>query len=111
MNLQEALDRIAELENEVEAMRIANSNTMNPVYREVVAHLIEGPKSISELAELMTRENRTISQWLHVLKIRHGANIITLADGKKQLVNPEAFMEPLEKEPSSSETPQEKRSI
>lgn len=111
MKLNEALARITELENEVEAMRAANSNSMNPVYREVVAHLAEGPKSISELAEIMTRENRTISQWLHALKIRHGANIITLADGKKQLVNPEVFMEPLEKEPSSSETPQEKRSI
>ena len=111
MNLQEALDRIAELENEVEAMRAANSSTMNPVYQELIFHLIDSPKSISELAELMTRENRTISQWLHVLKVRYGANIITLADGKKQLVNPEVLMEPLEKEPSSSETPQEKRSI
>ena len=104
MNLQEALDRIAELENEVEAMRAANSSAMNPVYQELIFHLIESPKSISELAELMTRENRTISQWLHALKVRYGANIITLADGKKQLRNPEMLVTPVKNEPSASNT-------
>ena len=108
MKLNEALARITELENEIKAIRAANSSAMNPAYQDLLIHLVEGPKSISELAARMARENRTISQWLHALKVRHGANIITLADGRKYLTNPEAFVAPLEKEPSACTTPQEK---
>lgn len=97
MKLNEALTRIAELENEIKAIRAANSSSINPAYQELLAHLVEGPKSISELAGLLTRENRTISQWLHALKVRHGANIITLADGRKCLTNPEMMPASLEK--------------
>ena len=105
--LNAAQERIVELESEIKAIRAANSNTMNPAYHELLAHLVEGPKSIGELAELLTRENRTISQWLHALKVRHGANIITLADGRKCLTNPEAMLAPLEKGSSLGNTPQE----
>lgn len=91
MKLQEAMDRIAELEKDLEAARAANAGTMNPVYTELLAHLIDGPKSISELAGLMTRENRTISQYLHALKVRYGADITTLNDGRKQLMNAQIF--------------------
>ena len=107
MKLNEALARITELESEIKAIRAANSNAMNPAYQELLAHLVEGPKSIGELAELLTRENRTISQWLHALKVRYGANIITLADGRKYLTNPGIFAAPLEKESSVCATPQE----
>ena len=105
--LNTALESIAELESEIKAIRAANSNSMNPAYHELLAHLVEGPKSIGELAELLTRENRTISQWLHALKVRHGANIITLADGRKCLINPEMLLAPLEKESSLGNTSQE----
>lgn len=88
MNLQDAQARIEELEAEIAEMKQAK---VNPVYTELLNHLVEGPKTISELAELMVRENRTISQWLHAVKVKYGANIITLADGKKQLMNPEDF--------------------
>ena len=64
---------------------------MNPLYREVIDHLISGPKTISQLCELMARDNRTISQWLHQLKQKFGAEIITLSKGEKQLANPEYF--------------------
>ena len=107
MKLNEALARITELENEIKAVRAANSNAMNPAYQELLAHLVEGPKSIGELAGLLARENRTISQWLHALKVRHGALIITLADGRKCLINPEALLAPLEKESSQGNTSQE----
>ena len=106
--LNTALTRVAWLESEIKAIRAANSGSMNPAYIELLAHLVEGPKSISELAELMMRENRIVSQWLHALKVRHGANIITLADGRKYLTNPEAFVAPLEKESSACATPKEK---
>ena len=97
-----AFTRITELEEEIKTIRAANSSSINPAYQELLAHLVEGPKSISELAELMMRENRTVSQWLHALKARYGANIITLADGRKFLTNPEIFVDTLEKEPSVS---------
>lgn len=105
--LNAALTRVAELESEIKTIRATNSNSINPAYQELLVHLVEGPKSISELAELMVRENRTVSQWLHALKVRHGANIITLADGRKHLTNPEIFAASLEKESSVCTTPQE----
>ena len=105
--LNAAQERIVELESEIKAIRAANSGSMNPAYIELLAHIVEGPKSISELAELMMRENRTISQWLHALKVRHGANIITLADGRKYLTNPGIFVAPPEKGSSLGNTPQE----
>lgn len=73
--LNAAQERIVELESEIKAIRAANSNTMNPAYHELLAHLVEGPKSIGELAGLLTRENRTVSQWLHALKVRHGVEV------------------------------------
>ena len=105
--LNTALARVAELESEIKTIRAANSSSINPAYQELLVHLVEGPKSISELAELVVRENRTVSQWLHALKVRHGANIITLADGRKYLTNPGIFAAPLEKESSVCATPQE----
>lgn len=96
MKLQEALDQITDLQAQVidlqtqlREAQAANFGRINPVYVEMLTHLCEGPKSISELAELMLRDNRTISQWLHAVKVKHSADIITLADGKKQLVNAE----------------------
>ena len=98
MNLQEALTRIKELEylvasqqQQIEDLASASPGTINPLHRELLEHLIDGPKTISELGGLMTRENRTISQWLHTVKVRLGANIVTLGDGRKSLVNKEVL--------------------
>ena len=93
-------DDIQALEAEVKRLREENAQLraaqgagMNPCYRELIDHLIAGPKTIGQLAELMTRDNRTISQWIHQIKIRHGAEIITLNKGEKQLANPQVFLE------------------
>lgn len=92
------------LEEEVKRLREENSKLrqetkagINPVYLELVKHLIDGPKTISQLAELMTRENRTISQYLHQLKVKFAAEIITLNRGEKQLLNPQVFIAPSDK--------------
>ena len=98
MTLQEALDQIKHLEAQNLSLLAQLAEThkscvvrVNPVYAELIAHLTKGPRSISELAEQMVRENRSVSQWLHSLKSKYGADIITLADGRKQLMNPEHF--------------------
>lgn len=93
-------DNVQALESEVKRLREENAQLkaaqgagMNPFYREMIDHLIAGPKTISQLAELMSRDNRTISQWIHQVKARYGAEIITLSKGEKQLANPQIFLE------------------
>ena len=93
-------DDIYAMEQEVKRLREENaklraiqSGGMNPLYRELIDHLVAGPKTISQLAELMIRDNRTISQWLHQVKLRFGAEIITLNKGEKMLTNPDLFAE------------------
>ena len=80
------------LHEENTRLKKEKATEMNPLYRELLDHLILGPKTISQLCELMTRDNRTISQWLHQLKQKYGAEIITLGKGEKQLANPEYFL-------------------
>lgn len=84
---------VIRLREENAQLRMAQSGGMNPLYRELIDHLIAGPKTISQLAELMARDNRTISQWLHQVKTRFSARIITLSHGEKQLENPALFEE------------------
>lgn len=84
---------VKRLREENAQLKAAQGAGMNPCYRELINHLITGPKTIGNLAELMTRDNRTISQWLHQIKTRHGAEIITLTKGEKQLANPQIFLE------------------
>ena len=95
MNDTDLIIRIAELEQEnadlkeqlfATALRLSKK-PVNPAYAEVIRLLKEQPMTIGEIAEAMRRENRLVSQWLHAIKTRYGANIITLADGKKQLMN------------------------
>lgn len=94
MNDTDLIIRIAELEQEntelkeqlATALRLSKK-PVNPAYAEVIRLLKEQPMTIGEIAEAMRRENRLVSQWLHAVKTRYGANIITLADGKKQLMN------------------------
>ena len=87
MTLEEALAYIAELELEIADLKRQASKKFNPLYRELLTYFLDGPRSIDELSTLMYRENRTISQWLHTLKMKHGAEIVTLNDGKKDIVN------------------------
>ena len=92
-------DNVQALEAEVKRLREENvqlrvaKRGMNPLYREMIDHLIAGPKTISQLAELMMRDNRAISQWLHQIKMRYEAEIITLSNGEKQLANAQFFVE------------------
>ena len=82
---------VKRLREENAQLKAAQENSINPVYRELIDHLLTGPKTIGQLAELMTRDNRTISQYIHQIKTRHGAEIITLNKGEKQLANPQLF--------------------
>lgn len=91
---QAALEaEVKRLREENSQLRQARNTGMNPVYKELVDHLVSGPKTISQLAELMMRDNRTISQYIHQLKTRYAAEIITLNKGEKQLMNPQIFDE------------------
>lgn len=80
--------RIASLEHELTlAKALAVPRTHNPLHHELARLLMAEPRSISELAEHFNREPRLISQWIFQLKSKHQAQIITMADGKKSLVN------------------------
>ena len=95
MNKDEMAARIAQLEQKNQqlehelAAEKNKRNTINGFHQEVLDLLNTRPMTISEIAEEMNRDNRTISQYIHVLKSRHGFNIITLSDGRKQLILPE----------------------
>lgn len=91
--LEQEIEDLAQKLRECPAMR----GGMNATCRRILQEIHEEPKTISELAEILAKENRIISQWLYQLKSRFGVEIVTLHDGRKMLANPETFTTVLRK--------------
>lgn len=105
MELKDALHRIEVLEDLVHELtrdkeelvrqlRAAVKDmpgALNPVYAQLIRLMIEEPRTIKEYASEMGRDNRSISQYFHALKVRFGAEISVTSDGRRRLENPEIF--------------------
>lgn len=82
------------LRNELQTSRIQRMKNTADINR-LLLLLYEKPYTISELSKALGKEPRLISQWIFRLKTRFGAVIHTVGEGKKQLMNTEAFEEQL----------------
>lgn len=82
--------RIKELEVQVTNLR-HRVNNINPNYVAIINSLLEGPKAVYELADLLRTETTMVSHYLYQLKSRHGAKIGINSDKKRFLENPEAM--------------------
>lgn len=79
--------RVSELETENLALKATiSSGCNNPMYF-ALAKLLQEPRTLKELSDYFSREPRLISQWIFTLKNKYKAEIITLSDGRKQLIN------------------------
>lgn len=94
------MDQVKMLQDENEALKAENAvlrdraTTINLVHAELVTLLTATPMTVTELGHAMTRENRYVSQCLYQLKQRYGVNVITLSDGRKQIVDVGKFVMP-----------------
>lgn len=94
------MDQVQMLQDENEALKAENAAlrdraaAINPVHAELVALLTATPMTVTELGQAMTRENRYVSQCLYQLKQRYGVNVITLSDGRKQIIDIGKFVMP-----------------
>ena len=94
------MDQVQMLQDENEALKAENAAlrdravAINPVHAELVTLLTATPMTVAELGQAMTRENRYVSQCLYQLKQRYGVNVITLSDGRKQIIDVGKFVMP-----------------
>lgn len=80
-------ERIKQLEKELELEKAKKTLRINPKYFALANYIRETPASIQELSLHFNTDSRSISQWIYQLKRQYNAEIITLSNGQKQMLN------------------------
>ena len=96
MNLKEATAKINMLEQDNAELRhriavLTSRKAPRPALVEMIRLLDEAPRTVPELSALLNQESRLISQWLHQLKTKYNAEVITYSTGKKGILNIDIF--------------------